>query len=105
MGSRAGKILDLSVRRELPTALRACPRLCRADESRADTRTSCRRLYIPPLDERDAIGKASLRMGPYRKLDEAKGLPSVVKCDQHFERLAQLAGKIAINFTAVVSRG
>jgi hypothetical protein len=105
MGRRTGKILDLSVRRELRTPLRACPRFCRANESRADTRTPCRRLYIPPFDERDTIGKATLRMSPYRKLHEAKGLSSIVQCDQHFERLAQLASEIAINFTAVFSRG
>jgi len=105
MGSRAGKILDFSVGRKLRTTLRARPCLRRSDERRAYTRTPCRRLDIPPLDECDVIGKATLRMSPYRKLDEAKGLPSVVKCDQHFERLAQLAGKIAVNFFAMLSRG
>jgi hypothetical protein len=105
MSSCTGKILDFSVRRELRTTLRACPRLCRADESGTYTRTSCRRLYIPSLDERDTIGKTTLRMGSYRELNEAKGISSIVKCDKHFERLEQLAGKIAINFFTVLSRG
>jgi|GEM_PF-5246779 len=43
-------------------------------------------------------------MSPYRKLDETKGVSLIVKGDQHFERLAQLAGKIAVNLFAVLSR-
>jgi hypothetical protein len=105
MGSRAGKILDFSVRRDFRTTLRARPRFCRGDESCTDTRTSCRRLYIPSLDERDTIGKTTLRTGPYRKLNEAKDISSIVKCDKHLERLVQLAGKIAVNFSAVFPRG
>jgi hypothetical protein len=104
MSGRTGKILDFSVRRELRTPLKACPCFCRADESRTDTRTSCRRLYMPPFDERDTISEATLRMSPYRQLDEAKCLSPFAKGDQHFERLAQLAGKIVINFFAVLSR-
>src|SRR4051794_5188741 len=57
---------------------------------------------VPPFDERHAIRFTTFRIRADRKLDETGGV--LLERYQNFQRLASLAGKIAVDRIRVVGR-
>ena len=97
MRRRARHVLHLGVRRKLRASLCPRPRLRRANQRGTDPVASFIRIDIPPFDKRYAIGLATFRIGANREFDETCRGPSLIEGHEHFERIANPAGKIAID--------
>src|SRR4029079_5866179 len=88
MCSRADLVVDERVGTELAAALSPRPLFRRAHERTAHAGSARRRLDVPSLEVRHAIGDAILRVGADRELCEPGRSSCLADRDQNLERFA-----------------
>jgi len=105
VGGGADLILWLRVRRELRTALRAAPLLCRGDERSTDPTATGLWHDEPSLEIRDTVAEAALGIRTNGEFSEADRKSRSILGQEDSERFPRVAGEEPLDLLAVLGFG
>src|SRR5580765_7032327 len=101
MRGDAHVVVDHRVRTELRAALPPRPLLSGGNQRASDPLPSSRRRHIPALEIADVAAAAAVDDVADRQLGKSNGLAGAVERDEHFSRLAPVAGEKPTDLTLV----